>query len=95
MSFGVYASWNFWDFDIVRDALQYATDRVQFGRPIGANQSIAFQLAQCHVDVEATRHLTYHAATRWDSGVPIRDLILDVSSAKLLATVLQGARAGQ
>lgn len=27
MSFGVYASWNFWDFDIVRDALQYAHDR--------------------------------------------------------------------
>ncbi len=24
MSFGVYASWNFWDFDIVRDALQHA-----------------------------------------------------------------------
>ena len=67
-------------------AREYASIRQQFGRPIGANQSIAFQLAQCHVDVEATRHLTYHAATRWDSGVPIRDLILDVSSAKLLAT---------
>lgn len=24
MSFGVYASWNFWDFDLIRDALQYA-----------------------------------------------------------------------
>lgn len=24
MSFGVYASWGFWDFDLVRDALQYA-----------------------------------------------------------------------
>ena len=67
-------------------AREYASIRQQFGRPIGANQSIAFQLAQCHVDVEATRHLTYHAAARWDSGVPIRDLILDVSSAKLLAT---------
>lgn len=27
MSFGVYASWNFWDFDLIRDALQYAHDR--------------------------------------------------------------------
>lgn len=27
MSFGVYASWNFWDFDLVRDALQYAHDQ--------------------------------------------------------------------
>lgn len=67
-------------------ARDYANTRQQFGRPIASNQSIAFQLAQCHVDVEAARHLTYHAAERWDSGVPIRDLILDVSSAKLFAT---------
>ncbi len=67
-------------------AREYASVRHQFGRPIGANQSIAFQLAQAHVDVEAARHLTYHAAAKWDSGVPIRDLILDVSSAKLFAT---------
>jgi alkylation response protein AidB-like acyl-CoA dehydrogenase len=67
-------------------ALDYARTRQQFGRPIGANQSIAFQLAQSHVDVEAARHLTYHAAARWDSGAPLRDVILDVSAAKLFAT---------
>lgn len=27
MSFGVYAEWNFWNFDVIRDALQYAEDR--------------------------------------------------------------------
>ena len=27
MSFGVYASWGFWDFDLIRDALQYAQDK--------------------------------------------------------------------
>ncbi|HWM08744.1 MAG TPA: S8 family serine peptidase [Solirubrobacteraceae bacterium] len=27
MSFGVYPEWNFWDFDLVRDALQYAHDK--------------------------------------------------------------------
>ena len=26
MSFGVYPSWNYWDFDLIRDALQYADD---------------------------------------------------------------------
>lgn len=67
-------------------ATGYAKVRHQFGKPIGANQSIAFQLAQAHVDVEAARHLTYHAAERWDSGVPLRDVILDVSSAKLFST---------
>jgi subtilisin family serine protease len=27
MSFGVYPSWNFWDFALIRDALQYAQDK--------------------------------------------------------------------
>jgi hypothetical protein len=27
MSFGVYPSWNMWDFDLIRDALQYAYDK--------------------------------------------------------------------
>ncbi|MBI2217132.1 MAG: acyl-CoA dehydrogenase family protein [Candidatus Rokubacteria bacterium] len=67
-------------------AVRYARERHQFGRPIGSYQSIAFQLAQAHVDVEATRRLTYHAARRWDDGVPLAELILDVSSAKLFAT---------
>jgi alkylation response protein AidB-like acyl-CoA dehydrogenase len=67
-------------------AVEYARTRHQFGRPIGANQSIAFQLAQAHVDVEATRSLTYRAAERWDSGCPLRDAILEVSTAKLFAT---------
>jgi len=67
-------------------AMDYARVRQQFGKPIGANQSIAFKLAQGHVDVEASRHLTYHAAARWDSGAPVKDIILDVSSAKLFVT---------
>jgi alkylation response protein AidB-like acyl-CoA dehydrogenase len=67
-------------------ATGYARERQQFGRPIGSYQSIAFQLAQAHVDVEATRRLTYHAVRRWDQGLPLADVILDVSTAKLFAT---------
>lgn len=67
-------------------ACDYARTRQQFGRPIGANQAIAFALAQAHVDVEATRRLTYHAAEHWDSGAPLDDVIADVSAAKLQAT---------
>jgi alkylation response protein AidB-like acyl-CoA dehydrogenase len=67
-------------------AREYAMTRRRFGWPIGANQSIAFALAQSHVDVEATRHLTCHTAERYDSDAPLDDVILDVSSAKLLAT---------
>lgn len=66
--------------------LEYARTRHQFGRPIGANQSIAFALAQAHLDIEAARRLTYYAAERWDSGAPLQDVILDVSTAKLHCT---------
>jgi alkylation response protein AidB-like acyl-CoA dehydrogenase len=30
--------------------------------------------------------MTYYAARRWDSGLPVKDIILDVSSAKLFST---------
>ncbi|MGE8318510.1 MAG: acyl-CoA dehydrogenase family protein [Comamonas sp.] len=67
-------------------ALDYARTRQQFGRAIGANQSIAFALAQAHADVEASRTLTYKAAERWDAGAPFDEVILDVSTAKLFVT---------
>jgi alkylation response protein AidB-like acyl-CoA dehydrogenase len=67
-------------------ALDYAKTRHQFGRPIGANQSIAFMLAQNQTDIEAARLLTYEAADRWDSGCAIADLIQQVSCAKLFVT---------
>jgi alkylation response protein AidB-like acyl-CoA dehydrogenase len=46
----------------VEYATEYATQRVQFGRPIGQNQGVAFQLADMHAAVEAARLLTWRAA---------------------------------
>jgi len=66
--------------------LEYAKTRKQFGKAIGANQSIAFALAQAHLEIESARRLTYYAAERWDSGIPLEDVILDVSTAKLHCT---------
>lgn len=43
-------------------ATDYAKTREAFGRPIGANQGVAFQLADMAVAVEAARGLTYRAA---------------------------------
>ena len=43
-------------------SLQYAKDRVAFGRPIIKNQSIAFMLADMATEIEATRLLTWRAA---------------------------------
>jgi acyl-CoA dehydrogenase len=43
-------------------ATEYATQRQQFGRPIGQNQAIAFMLADMHASVDAARLLTWRAA---------------------------------
>jgi alkylation response protein AidB-like acyl-CoA dehydrogenase len=51
-------------------AAEYSTQRVQFGRPIGANQGVAFQLADMQAGVDAARLLTWRAAWMARHGVP-------------------------
>lgn len=46
----------------VEYATEYATERVQFGKPIGQNQAIAFMLADMQASVDAARLLTWRAA---------------------------------
>ena len=43
-------------------AVDYAKERVQFGKPIAANQGIGFKLADMATGMEASRLLTYQAA---------------------------------
>lgn len=43
-------------------ALEYAKTRVQFGRPIAENQSIAFALADMRMEIDAARLLVWRAA---------------------------------
>ncbi|MDE3231270.1 MAG: acyl-CoA dehydrogenase family protein [Chloroflexota bacterium] len=49
-------------------AVQYAKERVQFGKPIFANQGIQFMLADMDIKVEAARQLVYHVGELMDSG---------------------------
>ncbi|GBF10367.1 acyl-CoA dehydrogenase [Tepidibacillus sp. HK-1] len=51
-------------------ALNYAKDRVQFGKPISAQQGIQFKLADMATKVEASRLLTYQAAWLENHGLP-------------------------
>ncbi|MCX7781311.1 MAG: acyl-CoA dehydrogenase, partial [Negativicutes bacterium] len=51
-------------------AVRYSKERVQFGKPIAANQAIAFMLADMATKVEAARLLTYRAAYLKDQGLP-------------------------
>ncbi len=43
-------------------SLEYAKERIAFGRPIIQNQSIAFMLADMATEIDAARLLTYRAA---------------------------------
>jgi acyl-CoA dehydrogenase len=51
-------------------AAAYAREREVFGRPIGANQSIQFPLAQIKAKTELARLMTYKAAWLFDQGRP-------------------------
>ncbi|MGE7603839.1 acyl-CoA dehydrogenase [Peribacillus sp. NPDC097675] len=51
-------------------AVDYAKERVQFGKPISAQQGIGFKLADMATGVEAARLLTYQAAWLESVGLP-------------------------
>ncbi len=50
------------------EAVKYAKERQQFGRSIGSFQAIQFMLADMATEIEAARHLVYHAARLKDAG---------------------------
>ncbi len=52
-------------FEFARD---YAKQRVQFGRPIAQNQSIAFMLAEMATDINQARLMVWEAAWKLDRG---------------------------
>jgi alkylation response protein AidB-like acyl-CoA dehydrogenase len=54
----------------VEYATEYATTRVQFGKPVGQNQGVAFQLADMAAAVDAARLLTWRAAWMARQGKP-------------------------
>lgn len=64
-------------------ALAYAKERVQFGQPIGKFQGMQFRLADMATELEAAKHLVYHAARLSDKGAPFGK---EASMAKLFAT---------
>ncbi|MHB8072395.1 acyl-CoA dehydrogenase family protein [Desulfosporosinus fructosivorans] len=53
----------------INEAVKYAKERVQFGKPIINNQAIQFMLADMDMQTEAGRQLTYNAAKLLDSGI--------------------------
>jgi acyl-CoA dehydrogenase len=51
-------------------AVEYARERVVFGRPIGKNQAIQHPLAESWMELEAADLMVWEAARRYDAGEP-------------------------
>ncbi len=63
-------------------AARYAKERIVFGRPIGQNQAIQHPLAECWIELEAANLMVFHAATKYDQGLPCG---AEANAAKYLA----------
>jgi alkylation response protein AidB-like acyl-CoA dehydrogenase len=66
------------DFDVT---LNYAKERVQFGRPIGSFQAIQHKLADVVIDVDGSRFITYKAAWSLQEGEPDADMMISMAKA--------------
>ncbi len=51
-------------------SIAYAKERVQFGKPIAAQEAIQFMLADMATEIDAVRLMTYRAAWNEDNGRP-------------------------
>jgi alkylation response protein AidB-like acyl-CoA dehydrogenase len=67
----------------VEKAAAYASDRVLFGRPIGANQGVQFPIARAYAELEAADLMRYKAAWLFDQRLPCG---AGANMAKLLAS---------
>ena len=66
----------------VDESVKYAREREAFGRPIAANQAIAFKIARMEARVHAARTAYYDAAARLLAGLPVKK---EAAIAKLVA----------
>ncbi|PWA08128.1 acyl-CoA dehydrogenase [Pueribacillus theae] len=56
-------------FYFVDRAVQYASERVVFNRPIGQNQGVQFPIAQSYMEIEAAKLMRDKAAQMFDEGI--------------------------
>ena len=74
----------------VDKAAAYASERVVFGAPIGANQGVQFPIARAHAAIEAADLVRYKAAWLFEQGRPCG---AEANMAKLLASEASWAAA--
>lgn len=67
----------------IERAVNYANERVVFGRSIGQNQGVQFPIARAHANLMAAKLMTVNAARMFDAG---RTCGAEANTAKLLAS---------
>ncbi len=74
------------------DTTAYLRERHAFGGPLGDKQVLRHRVADMATEIEAARHLVYHAASLYTEG---RECVTEVSMAKLFATEVANRAAYQ
>ncbi len=69
----------------LHESVKYTSERHQFGRPVASFQGVHFQLADMATEIEAARHLVYHAGWLKQNGKPYKK---EAAMAKLFASEL-------
>lgn len=72
---------------MLQDALEYAMQRQQFGRPVADFQLVQAMLADCRTEIYAARSMTLDAARKHDNGERIA---LEASCCKYYASEMCG-----
>jgi alkylation response protein AidB-like acyl-CoA dehydrogenase len=67
---------------LIEKAARYASDRVVFGRPIGANQGVQFPIARAYSNTRAAELMVREAARLYEAG---RECAAEANMAKMLA----------
>jgi len=65
------------------ESLQYAKERIQFGRPIGKFQAIQMKIAKMATDIKASKLMVYDATRLMDKGI---ECMKEASMAKYFAS---------
>lgn len=63
-------------------ARDYARQRIAFGRPIVSYQGIAFMFSEMAMKLDAARLYLWQAASDWDNGAPLAQLVKKAEAAQ-------------
>jgi len=78
---------------LIAVAVDYTSQRVQFGVPIGSFQAVQHALADGKVKLEYARPLVYRAADSVAGGLPLRPVHVSMAKVAASEAALRGARA--